>query len=101
MKIYKIAMANRWVPSITDPEYQLNFMFDCTSVRQGSWQMEVIDLMDSNNDWQPNIKTQRYLERYVGAMKDDYALSFKYCVYRGQPYVAAYFSSIHYVFRVT
>lgn len=92
-------MANRWIPQITDPENQLEFAFDCTSVKQNSWQMELLNCMDDNNDWQPNLRTRRYLEGVVGAMKDDYALRFKYCIYKGIPYVAAYFSAIHYVFR--
>jgi len=91
-------MANRWVPQITDPESQLEFIFDCVGAR--GWQMEILDLMDRNNDWQPNKNTQRYLEKYVGAMEDDYAIRFKYCIYKGRPYVAAYFSATHYVFRV-
>jgi len=93
-------MANRWIPQITDPEsqLQLQFQFDCVGAR--GWELELIDCMDANNEWQPNEKTQRYLERQVGAVKDDYALSFKYCVFHGRPYVAAYFSSIHYVFSV-
>ena len=96
----KTSMANRWIPQINDPESQLEYLFDCTSVQQNSWQMELIECMDNNNDWQPNEKTQRYLEKHVGALEDDYALRFKYCLYKGLPYIAAYFSAIHYVFRV-
>lgn len=99
-QLYKISMANRWIPNINDPDSQLEFLFDCTSIRQKGWESQIIDLMDNNNEWQPNEKTQRYLERFVGAMKDDYALRFKYCVFQGKPYISAYFSAIHYVFKV-
>jgi hypothetical protein len=93
-------MANRWIPQIKDPESQLEWQFNCVSASQ-RWQMEIMDCMDNNNDWQPNLKTRRFLEKAVGAMKDDYALRFKYCFYKGKPYVSAYFSAIHYVFKVT
>jgi len=101
VQIYRIAMANKWIPSITNPENQLRYMFNCTQINQHSWQMELLECMDNNNNWQPNQITQRYLEKQVGALEDDYALSFKYCIYKGKPFVAAYFSSIHYVFEVS
>lgn len=100
MSHIKTSMANRWIPSITDPQDQLEFLYDCTSAGQYGWKIDIINLMDNNNDWYPNEKTERYLERFVGAQEDDYALRFKYCVYKGKPYIAAYFSSIHYVFAV-
>ena len=56
--------------------------------------------MDDNNDWEPNLKTRRYLERFVGAEKDDYSLRFKYAVFGNRRFVCAYFSAIHYVFEV-
>ncbi len=93
-------MANR-VPKITDPENQLDYVFDCTTVREGSWQMKLLECMDRNNDFEPNMLTRRYLEQFVGAMKDDYALRFKYCIFNKTPYICAYFSAIHYVFKVT
>ena len=96
----KTSMANRWIPQITDPERQLDYLFNCVGINEDSWQMEVLNMMDANNDWDANITTQRYLERFVDAMEDDWALRFKYCVYKGKPYIAAYFGSIHYVFAV-
>lgn len=95
----KTAMANRWIPQITDPERQLQFEFDCTGIRQHGPEMQIIELLD-NNEWHPNEKTQRYLEKQVGALEDDYALRFMYCVFHGRPYIAAYFSAIHYVYSV-
>ena len=93
-----LEMANRWIPKITDPETQLEYIGNCTS---RSCDLNLLSCMDDNNDWQPTLKTRRFLEKFVGAMKDDYALRFKYCLYKGQPYVAAYFSGIHYVFKAT
>jgi len=98
---YKTSMTNRHVPKISDPESQLEFLFNCTSISQSDRiRLEILECMDNNNDWTPTLKTRRFFENFVGAVKDDYALRFKYCVQNGDIYVGPYFSGIHYVFKV-
>lgn len=91
-------MASRWIPKITDPEEELIYSFNCVGC--STEQLNIIRRMDNNNEWNPPNKVKKWLNKQVGALPQDWSVSYKYCVWKGTQFVCAYFSAIHYVFQV-